>query len=331
MPFFVVVQRSRNMQIKMFHTSVTVAIPSYNAEEFILDTIQSILNQTSPVDEIIICDDCSTDNTVAKIREFIHSGNFNIRLILSEQNLGYQRNWNKCIENSNSDYTVILHSDDMLKPDTIAKQIKSFKENPDIAIVGGQEDSIDEQGNIISLRQHAMTKSFKKGQIYEFVAQTNSYIPCSSVMFDMKKIRLVGYFDTDTIAVDELYWPKILQHYPVMILGESLILRRRYSGQTEYGDFVKYYPTALYIYKKFGRIIDYEKRPAYKSKVKVLLKKKFSMGYINIISISLAFRGYKKVSIGYLFYAFRINPFLIFDIWKIKKVLIKIVYYLALK
>lgn len=218
-----------------------------------------------------------------------------------------------------------------MKEDAIQTQIEFLNKHPDIALVGGMEDKIDEKGTKIYKKNLVESKIYNSGQVYEFVSQTGSYIPCSSVMFDMEKIRQVGYFDTDTIAVDELYWPKVLQYFAIAVLGKCLIDRRQHSNQSEYGDFIKYYPTALSIYKKFNRIRDYEINSYNKKKISKYLSKKFSQGYINIIAFSLAKNGYKKIAIGYVIYAFRIDPYLLFDIRVIWKALIKTMYYLTFK
>ena len=73
-------------------TSVTIAIPAYNAEAFIEDTINSIIQQTYSIDEIIIYDDCSDDNTILRVNEFIEDAKFkNIRLIENEYNLDIKK------------------------------------------------------------------------------------------------------------------------------------------------------------------------------------------------------------------------------------------------
>ena len=73
---------------------ISVAMATYNGEKYIRKQLESILNQTKMVDEIIICDDCSSDNTCVIINEIIrtHLEGNRIRLICNERNLGYYRN-----------------------------------------------------------------------------------------------------------------------------------------------------------------------------------------------------------------------------------------------
>lgn len=311
--------------------SVTVAIPTFNSEKFISDAIYSILNQSHSPKEILISDDCSSDDTTEIVQNLKKQDN-RIKLFINSTNLGYQCNWNKCLEYATSDFVLLLHADDLLKPGTIKKQIQFFHKHPEVALIGGYEDTINENGNLIRKASLKKTKIYLSGQIYEFVTETGSYISCSSVMFNMEKIKTVGYFDTDTIATDELFWPKILMYYPIAILDESLIYRRIHANQTEYKDFVKYYPEALDIYKKFHRIIDYEKRENYKKHLKSFLKNKFAVGYVSFIGPKCAKMGFVKPAMGYVFYSLRIKPLLPFENLTFWKGIIKtIVFTLNLK
>ena len=105
-------------------------------------------------------------------------------------------------------------------------------------MIGGYEDFINENGNLTKKSKPKETKVYQRGQIYEFVLNHGSYIACSSVMFNMEKIRQFGFFDESVLATDELYWPKVLRKFPIAVLGESLINRRIHPGQTEYKDFL---------------------------------------------------------------------------------------------
>jgi len=303
---------------------VTVAIPVYNGSKYLEQAVISIVQQSIPVKNCIIIDDASTDNiddVVKNIKEKYNS--IRITYYRNEKNIGYPSNWNLCFKYCSTKFLVILHQDDFLLQDTIEKQLKFFNENPHIALVGGLEDFINERGNIIKTNIKKENKIYQEGQIYEFVSQTGSYIPCSSVMFDMYKINKVGYFDEDVIATDELFWPKVLQHYPIAILGETLIYRRIHPEQTEYGDFIRYEKEAIKIYKKFHRIINYEQRPEFKKKIQDFLTLKFSQSYIGI-AINVAKMGKPWLAIKYIGKSVKIKPNIIFYFPKMWKSFVKI-------
>jgi glycosyltransferase involved in cell wall biosynthesis len=74
---------------------ISICIPSYNAENFIKETLESVLNQTYRNIEVVITDDCSKDSTVS----VIHSLNDErIKFYQNEKNLGVEGNWNKALQ-----------------------------------------------------------------------------------------------------------------------------------------------------------------------------------------------------------------------------------------
>lgn len=71
---------------------ISVAMATYNGERFIIQQLSSILNQSVSVDEVIICDDCSTDSTVSLISDFIENNTlYNWRVIKNQENLGFSK------------------------------------------------------------------------------------------------------------------------------------------------------------------------------------------------------------------------------------------------
>ena len=290
---------------------VTVAIPCYNEADYIIHTISSVLNQSYYVDEIIICDDRSKNDLVQRVEKFINNKGFShIKIYINKKNLGYQKNWNKCFERANNNYVVILHGDDLLKPDAIKKQIGFLKSHPEIALVGGMEDKIDEKGNAIKLLEPKGNVIFQKGKIYEFISNHGTYIPCSSVMFDMEKIKNVGFFEEDVMATDELYWPRVLNKYPIAILGESLIYRRNHPEQNEWKDFVNKPNEIVSAYYNFLNLENYEGRIQYKHKIKKLITKKFGRSLLGISILVIRFGQNNKIAIWYIGRALKIDPYL---------------------
>lgn len=310
---------------------ITVAIPAYNGSAFIEEAVNSVLNQTYRVEGIIIIDDYSTDSTVEKAREVIrNNSDRKINLVLNERNIGYQANWNKCIELCTSRYLIILHQDDMLRSFSCERLISFLKENPELALAGGREEICNVSGRPPN-RRHPVKpdRIFERGRIFEFVTEESSYIPCSSVMFDLDKIRQVGGFDIDVSATDELYWPRVLTKFPIAILGAALILRRSHPEQAEYFSFIEDEKRALVIFRRFRAISMLEERAGYRRRIITFQRKKFFVGYIGTISVYLARIRYIGLSFRYLFKAFRIYPagfYLLPVLWK---PILKIVYYMA--
>jgi len=100
---------------------VSILIPAYNAEKWIMDTIKSAVNQTYKNTEIILIDDGSTDNTLEICKRFA-SKSVNV---ISQRNMGAAKTRNKALNLSQGTYIQWLDADDILAPDKIERQIKS--------------------------------------------------------------------------------------------------------------------------------------------------------------------------------------------------------------
>jgi glycosyltransferase involved in cell wall biosynthesis len=98
---------------------ISILIPLYNAELYIEDTIRLVLKQSYSNLEIIIVDDRSTDTSVSKASRFTDP---RIRLIVNENNIGPEKNWNNALILAKGQYIKLVCSDDLLERDCITKQ-----------------------------------------------------------------------------------------------------------------------------------------------------------------------------------------------------------------
>lgn len=110
--------------------TISVAICTYNGEKFIEDQIKSILNQSVKVDEIIIGDDGSKDNTLIKIEKLlIHSG-ISYKIISNRTNLGYRKNFENVILNTNGQIVFLCDQDDVWMDNKVEVMLAHFIDNP---------------------------------------------------------------------------------------------------------------------------------------------------------------------------------------------------------
>ncbi|EJT5929207.1 TPA: glycosyltransferase family 2 protein [Clostridium perfringens] len=112
---------------------VTVFIPVYNAEKYLKDTIDSILNQTFKDFELLLINDGSTDKSVEIIESF---NDKRIRLVHNEKNMGLPFTRNRALEIINSEYIALMDSDDIAHKDRLKEQVKFLDENNNIDVVG---------------------------------------------------------------------------------------------------------------------------------------------------------------------------------------------------
>lgn len=133
----------------------------YNSENFILETIESILQQTYKNWELILIDDYSQDNTLKLVTPFL-SKHSNIRLIKNEENCGAAISRNKGIETSKGDYIAFLDADDLWKPNKLEQQI-SFMQSKQCDVCFSSYDLINEEGEQLSKQVKALkTLSYAK-------------------------------------------------------------------------------------------------------------------------------------------------------------------------
>ena len=294
-----------------FANSITIGIPTFNGEKFLEEAVKSVYYQTVKVNNIIIVDDCSTDQTIKKIDELEKKyPSLTIKLFINKVNEGYQKNWNKCFKYCQTKYLLILHQDDILKDNAIEKLGNFFNRNNEFALIGGREEIIDNKKKVIRKYNNRKDLVFTKGEIYEFISTNGTYIPCSTVMFDMDKIIEVGYFETNILATDELFWPKILHKYPIAILGESIIFRRKHPAQAEWSDFNNKPKEIVSAHKHFLKLENYENRIEYKKKIRKLINNRFSKNLLGISASVIRYYGNDKLAVWYLKQALKLDTVL---------------------
>jgi len=134
-----------------FMTSVVVA--TYNGEKYILEQIESIYNQTVAADEVIVCDDCSTDTTVSIVKKFIAKNKCsNWKVIESNNNQGYCFNFYRGINESNGNIIFLSDQDDVWLPQKIEKMTDAMTDRTIMAlssryiVINGNSDEIKDSG-----------------------------------------------------------------------------------------------------------------------------------------------------------------------------------------
>lgn len=129
----------------------TIGIASYNYASYIGKGLNAIKNQKFKDYEIVISDDCSTDNSVQVIKKFMNDNpELRIRLIENDKNKGIVANKNKIIENCNGQYLLLCDADDWMSEDCLEKAADIImKEKPDRVLT--EVAHIDENNNIIQI------------------------------------------------------------------------------------------------------------------------------------------------------------------------------------
>lgn len=117
----------------MHNPLVSVLIPTYNRQDFILECINSALNQSYKNIEIIISDNCSTDQTL-DICKAAGQKDSRIKVVSTGTNVGPVANWLNCFNNSSGQYIKLLFSDDLLAKDCIERMVPAIQD-PEVGFV----------------------------------------------------------------------------------------------------------------------------------------------------------------------------------------------------
>jgi glycosyltransferase involved in cell wall biosynthesis len=112
----------------MNNALVSILIPVYNRQDIVGETIESALAQTYANTEIIIVDNCSTDNTWGILERF-ENNNDQIKIFKNDENLGPVLNWKRCIDEAKGEYAKILFSDDLISENFIEETLAFFDQD----------------------------------------------------------------------------------------------------------------------------------------------------------------------------------------------------------
>ncbi|MBR1930205.1 MAG: glycosyltransferase [Lachnospiraceae bacterium] len=130
---------------------ISVCMATYNGEKYIKEQLHCILEQTLQPDEVIVCDDGSTDGTVEIIREFIEDNNLGMhwKLKINQTNKGYPGNFYFAMSHCTGDVVFLADQDDIWKLDKLEKMTEQLKEHPDIKCLCCKFALVDNEGDAI--------------------------------------------------------------------------------------------------------------------------------------------------------------------------------------
>lgn len=139
---------------------VSILMPTYNHERFIAEAIESALNQKTQYSyELLINDDCSTDDTLKIATEYSQKHPDKIKIFTHEKNQGLLKSYKHLLANSDGKYIAILESDDVWSDETkLEKQISFLEQNPDYGLVCSDYITINENGE----KQSDVIKDFDR-------------------------------------------------------------------------------------------------------------------------------------------------------------------------
>lgn len=115
---------------------ISVVMTTYNGEKYLLEQLESLRNQTLEIDEVIIMDDCSKDETPKRIRKYIADNSLNgWKLIENQTNQGWKKNFKLGFDLAMGDYIFPCDQDDIWNLDKVQKMTECMKRHPEIELL----------------------------------------------------------------------------------------------------------------------------------------------------------------------------------------------------
>lgn len=210
---------------------VSVIMPTYNCGRFIRESINSVIAQTYTAWELLIVDDCSTDETQSIVRTFDDP---RIRYMRNEENIGAALTRNRALREVKGQYIAFLDADDLWLPEKLERQIAFMQQNG-YSFTYHDYIEIDEDSKPISLHISG------KAHVRPFDMMSCCWPGCLSVMYDAEVIGLIQIPDIRKNN-DSAMWLQVTQKADCYLLPETLAQYRRRKGSIT--------PTS--IWKKIG-------------------------------------------------------------------------------
>lgn len=207
---------------------VSIIMPSYNTGKYIVESIESVLRQTYSNWELIIVDDCSTDNTDEVVASYLNDSR--IKYLKNEKNSGAAVSRNYALREAKGKWIAFLDSDDLWLPDKLKKQIQFMKNNN--YYFSYTDYRIQHNGEWIPYLYYG------PDVINKHMMKNYCYFSTITVIYDREKIGLI---QIEPIRKNNDYamWLKIIEKAPCYRFPECLSYYIKHDGSISSGSKLK--------------------------------------------------------------------------------------------
>ncbi|SEQ91993.1 Glycosyl transferase family 2 [Amphritea atlantica] len=205
---------------------VSVIIPVFNGADYLSESIISITEQTYPNIEIIVIDDCSSDNSVALIESM---GAHNITLLRNQKNSGVSASRNRGIRAAKGKYIAFMDADDISVPHRIERQVSFLEVNSDFGLISSAYETF-EGDSLSGKRSLKVLPSDPDYIAARLLFQCNICCPASMLRTELL-IHHGLYFDESlSMCEDWELWYRMSQFTRVSNLADVLLYYRKHSN-----------------------------------------------------------------------------------------------------
>lgn len=196
---------------------VSVIIPTYNRAHLVNRAIQSVLNQTYQDFEVIVVDDCSTDNTAEVVNSI---GDERVRYVPHQVNKGASASRNTGIGAAKGELVGFLDSDDEWLPEKLQKQVDKFDSaSPNVGLIYGGYIVIDDETKKTIQRVYPEKRGYVFEDVLKMSGPTNPLTP----LVKRECFEKVGLFDEEMrFGEDWDMWVRIAEHYEFDFVSDTV-------------------------------------------------------------------------------------------------------------
>lgn len=197
-------------------SKVSVLMNCYNSEQYIQNSIQSLINQTFDEWELIVWDDASTDNTLSIVNSF---NDKRIKIYKNDLHIGLGLSRVKAQEYLKGEYISILDSDDIYEKDKLKKQLQAFNEDKNLSLVTSWYSIIDKKNKEINKIRISNNLSEIKNKLYG-----DNIFAHSSIVYKRVEAEKVGWYSNKLeYSQDYDLTIKLIKNNPFFIAQEYLV------------------------------------------------------------------------------------------------------------
>jgi glycosyltransferase involved in cell wall biosynthesis len=288
---------------------VSVVAVCYNHAQYVVETLESIKNQTYPNIQLIIMDDCSTDDSVTVIKQWIDKTDYSCQLVLHEKNQGLCKTLNEALELVSGDYYQCIACDDVLIEEKLERQVHLLKNsNSNTKLCCSNYSHIDENGRVIKKQFFKPDFKFPKNT---FKAILNGYldygiiIHSPTVLLKTCVFKELGGYVEKYIQEDLYMWLNITLKFEAIFISDILVKYRVLSSSLSKSSIYKnkMYKDRILVGSYFlaKDLNDEEKRELIKHNrkyIKYFLRKDYSLNneYLKFLLTKFNENNFKKLN-----------------------------------
>ena len=225
--------------IRIADPLVSTIVLSYNQSRFVLETLESVKAQTYKATQLIVVDDCSSDDSVATIERWLHENRVDCTFIRHRKNEGICKSLNDALAVSSAQYVSMVASDDVWLPEKTAQQVELMESQPDhVGVLYSDAFQMDEHGHPLPdmfIGAHRKLREMPQGHILNTLLEGN-FIPAMTTLIRRSCYDVAGLYDEHLPWEDWDMWLRLARRYSFLYSPTPSAKYRHHQNSYSHSD-----------------------------------------------------------------------------------------------